>query len=70
MEDMEALKKRLDHLSNEISEIRKLIQGMESGRQESDRAWEDLMRASEEISELWTDGSVVEEIREQREKSW
>ncbi len=65
---MEALKKHLDHLSHELSEIRKLIHGMESGKHDSDRAWEDLMKASEEISDLWTDISAVEEIRSQRER--
>jgi hypothetical protein len=73
MEDMGALKKHLDHMSRELSEIKKLVFGIKSGKkssENSERAWEDLMEASEEISNLWTDVSAVEEIRTQREKSW
>ncbi len=73
MEDMDTLKKHLDHMSRELSEIKKLVFGIESGKkgsESSDRAWEDLMEASEEISDLWTDVSAVDEIRAQREKSW
>jgi hypothetical protein len=73
MEDMDALKKHLDHMSRELSELRKLVFSVKSGKkgsESSERAWEDLMEASEEISDLWTDVSAVEEIRTQREKSW
>jgi len=73
MEDMGALKKHLDHMSRELSEIRKLVFGIKSGKKDSEnseRAWEDLVEASEEISDLWTGVSAVEEIRTQREKSW
>lgn len=70
---MEALKKHLNQMSRELLEIRKLIFGIKSCKKDSESselAWEDLMEASEEISDLWTDVSVVEEIRAQREKSW
>jgi len=73
VEDMDTLKKHLDHMSRELSEIKKLVFCIESGKkgsESSDRAWEDLMEASEEISDLWTDVSAVDEIRAQREKSW
>jgi len=73
MDDIDTLKKRLDHVSRELSEIRKLVFGIESGKkcsESSERAWEDLMEASDEISDLWTDVSAVDEIRMQREKSW
>jgi hypothetical protein len=73
MEDMDALKKHLDHMSRELPELRKLVFSVKSGKkgsESSERAWEDLMEASEEISDLWTDVSAVEEIRTQREKSW
>ena len=59
---MDTLKKHLDHMSRELSEIKKLVFGIESGKNDSessDRAWEDLMEASEEISDLWTDVSTV-----------
>lgn len=73
MEDMDALKKHLNHMSRELYEIRKLVFSIQSGKkgsESSERAWEDLMEASEEISDMWTDFSAVEEIRMQREKSW
>ena len=69
MRDIEALKKHLNHMSHELAEVKKLIIDVGSGKQRSDRAWDDLMSASEEISNLWTDISVVEEIRSQREKT-
>jgi hypothetical protein len=65
--------KHLNHISRELSEIRKPIFGIKSSKkssESSERAWENLLEASEEISDLWTDVSVVEEIRMQREKSW
>jgi hypothetical protein len=33
-----------------------------------DEAWRDLLKASEEVSELWSGGSALEEIQAQREK--
>jgi len=56
MQDIEALKKHLNQMSHELAEVKKW-------------AWDDLMSASEEISNLWTDISAVEEIRSQREKT-
>lgn len=73
MEDMESLKKHLDHVSRELSEIRKLILSIKLGKKGSESAewaWEDLMEAFDEISDLWTEVSAVEEIRAQREKNW
>lgn len=64
------VKEHLDHLSHELAEVRKLIIGMESDKQRSDMAWDDLMSASEDISNMWTDLSAAEEIRQQRDKTW
>ena len=57
-------------MSHEIVEIKKLIVGLESDKQKSNRAWDDLMSASDQISEKWTEVSVADEIRLQREKTW
>lgn len=70
MESIEAIKKHLDYMSHEIVEIKKLIVGLESDKQKSNMAWDDLMSASDQISEKWTEVSVADEIRSQREKTW
>lgn len=73
MEDIDTLKRHLDHMSRELSAIKKLVFGIESakkGSEDSEIAWKDLMEASEEISDLWIDVSAVDEIRMQREKNW
>ena len=57
-------------MSHEIVEIKKLIIGLESDEQKSSRAWDDLMRVSDQISDAWTEISAVDEIRSQREKTW
>jgi len=56
-------------MSHEIVEIKKLIVGLESDKQKSNRAWDDLMSASDQISEKWTEVSAADEIRSQREKT-
>ena len=43
---------------------------MESDKQKTNRAWDDLMKASDQISEKWTDIPAVDEIKSQREKTW
>ena len=65
-----AINDHINHVSHEFEEIRKLVIGLESNKQKSDKAWDDLMLASEEISSKWIDDSAVEEIISQREKSW
>ena len=70
MNDIRALKKHLDFMFHEIIEIKKLIIGMESDKQKSIRAWDDLMKASDQISEKWTEIPAVDEIKSQREKTW
>ena len=70
MNDIRAIKKYLDFISHEIVEIKKLIIGMESHGEKSSRAWDDLMKASDQISEKWTEIPAVDEIKSQREKTW
>ena len=52
MRDIEALKKHLNQMSHELAEVKDLIIDVESGKHRSDRAWDDLMSASGEISNL------------------
>ncbi len=55
---------------HEIVEIKKLIVGLESDKEKSNRAWDDLMSVSDQISEKWTEVSAINEIKSQREKAW
>lgn len=34
------------------------------------RAWNDLMKASKQISKKWKEPTALEEIQSQREKEW
>lgn len=70
MESIGAIKKHLDYMSHEIVEIKKLIVGLESDKHKSNMAWDDLMSASDQISEKWTEVSAADEITSQREKTW
>jgi hypothetical protein len=70
MNSIGAIKKHLDYMSHEIVEIKKLIIGLESNKQKSNKAWDDLMGAADQISEKWTEISAVDEIRLQRDKTW
>ena len=70
MESIGAIRKHLDYMSYEIVELKKLIVGLESDKQKSNRAWNDLMSVSDQISEKWTEVSAADEIRSQREKTW
>lgn len=70
LESIGAIKKHLDYMFHEIVEIKKLIVGLESDKEKSNRAWDDLMSVSDQISEKWTEVSATDEIRSQREKTW
>jgi hypothetical protein len=51
--------------------IKKLIIGLEvKDKWKTERAWDDLMSVSREISRVWEGETAVEEIRDQREKRW
>lgn len=69
MNNIRAIKKHLDFMFHEINEIKKLIIGMESDKQQSSRAWDDLMKASDQISDKWTEIPAADEIKSQREKT-
>jgi hypothetical protein len=68
MEDSDFLVRRLDQISHELSQVKKMITLMPVDKQASEQAWDDLMGLSEEISDKWEDSSSVDEIRSQREK--
>ena len=70
MNNIRAIKKYLDIMFHEIIEIKKLVIGMESDKQKTSRAWDDLMKTSDQISEKWTEIPAVDEIKSQREKTW
>jgi len=56
-------------MTQELTQIKKIAIGLEeSDKEKAERAWDDLMAASKEISQEWKGVSVVEEIRTQREK--
>lgn len=68
MEGGDFLVRRLDQISHELSQMRKMIAIIQVDKQASEKAWDDLMDLSLEVSDLWKDTSSVEEIRSQREK--
>ncbi|MDN5310596.1 MAG: hypothetical protein PWP14_1990 [Methanolobus sp.] len=68
MEDSDFLIRRLDQISHELSQVKKMITLMPVNKKASEQAWDDLMDLSDKISEQWEDGSSVNEIRSQREK--
>jgi hypothetical protein len=68
MEDTDFLVRRLDQISHELSQVKKIISSIPVDKRASEKAWDDLMDLSEKISDQWEDGSSVEEIRSQREK--
>lgn len=71
MQDLHLLKEHLDRMTQELMEVKKIAIRLETIDQEkAERAWKDLMSASEEISQKWEGPSAVEEIRLQREKKW
>jgi len=71
VQDLHLLKEHLERMTQELMEVEKIAIRLETIDQEkAERAWKDLMSASEEISQKWEGPSAVEEIRLQREKKW
>jgi len=70
-EELGEIKGHLDRVTQELIQIKKLIIRLEvKDKQKTERAWDDLMSVSKEISRAWKGGTAVEEIRDQREKRW
>ncbi len=71
MSSIQSLMEHLDRMTNELTQIKKIAIGLEEGdKEKTERAGDDLMAASKEISKEWKVVSAVEEIRNQREKRW
>ena len=70
MEKIKLLKERINHMEKDLISAKKTIIRMNSkDKKMSESAWKDMAAASKEISRSWKGMSVVEEIREQREKN-
>lgn len=66
---MDEVKNRLEHITEDLSSIKKALITIEVGDAEKNEgAWRDIVAASREISKRWKGPSAVEEIRAQREK--
>ncbi len=71
MQDLQEIEEHLEHISEELSQIRKITLDLKTvDKIKAERAWEDLMDASKQISREWKGLTAVEEIRSQREKEW
>ena len=70
-EELGEIKGHLDCVTHELILIKRIFIGLEvKDKQKTERAWDDLMSASKEISRAWEGENAVEEIRDQREKRW
>ncbi len=67
MESREIIE-RLDRLTHELVQLKASLihETRQHNRRKSERAWKDLMQASEEVSSLWSGPSALEEIQSQR----
>ena len=71
MQDLHLLKEHLDRMAQELMEVKKIAIRLETiDKEKAERAWKDLILASEDISQIWEGPSAVEEIGLQREKRW
>ena len=69
MAELEILKEHLAHITQDLTEVKKIIISLETiDRERSERAWSDLMSVSAEVSRRWQGPTAAEEIRLQREK--
>ena len=71
MQGVAKINTSLSHIVHELLELKRDIITLK-GREEtgSEEAWKDLLSLSDEITKLWKGHSAIEEIREQREKTW
>jgi len=71
MEDIKAIMARLERMSQEISDMMKILIQMDIGdKNKREKAWKCLLDASDEVTRLWKGPSAVKEIKCQREKKW
>ncbi len=70
-EEFGEIKGHLDRVTHELIQIKKcIIRSEVKDKQKTERAWDDLMSVSKEISLAWKGETAMEEIRDQREKRW
>jgi len=71
MDDKSRILNQLDRILEELAELKKaLILSAARDVQRTEQAWKDLEAAIPEVTRLWRGPSAVEEIRDQREKTW
>ncbi|MFA4934647.1 MAG: hypothetical protein WC568_02300 [Candidatus Methanoperedens sp.] len=71
MQNIQEIEEHLEHISEELTQIRKItLDLMTVDKLKAERAWNDLMEASGQISREWKGPTALEEIRSQREKEW
>ncbi len=71
MESLQEIDDILVHINDELNQIRKMTIGhIAPNKIKAERAWNDLMNISKQISEEWKGPSALEEIQSQREKEW
>jgi len=71
MQDLQEIEELLEHITEELSQIRKITIGLKTvDKVKAERAWDDLMETSKQISREWKGPTALEEIQSQREKEW
>ncbi len=71
MQHLKEIEEHLEHITEELSQIRKItIELRTVDKLKAERAWNDLMEVSKQISKEWKGLTALEEIRSQREKEW
>lgn len=71
MQNLKEIEEHLEHISEELSQIRKItIELRTVDKLKAERAWNDLMEVSKQISKEWKGLTALEEIQSQREKEW
>ncbi len=69
--EVQTLGAHLDIMMQELVQIKRVIIGLgHRDEQKTEKAWDELMAASKQISKEWRGPSAVEEIKSQREKRW
>lgn len=71
MESFQEIDNLLVHITDELNQIRKITIGhIAPNKIKAEKAWNDLMNVSRQISEQWKGHCALEEIQSQREKEW
>jgi len=65
----EAILEKIDRLIKEMEDIRRGLLKVQDA-EEREKAWDNLMRLSEEVSAKWQGPSAVDEIKAQRDKGY